>query len=323
MRLPCRRVRRPGTIALVLTLLAGLGLSATPAAAQDELENLLTEVGREYARAYMSPVVDTFGPNLNSGLFTTAAIPQSRLTFSIGVRAMATRLNEADQAFQRVLTGIDLGTFDPAYAGQTGTVVMAGPTVFGDTGTMGRVTGYIGGIQVFEQDAIEGLADTRWSPLAAPELSVGGIAGLRATIRYLPEVDLGDIGKTKFFGYGLQWNANGVLTALPVDVMIGFFRQSLDIGTVVEADASSVFLAVSRDLPLLTVYGGFAVESSDMTVSYTYTGGTVDRDISFDVDGIQENRVTLGATLNVLSRLNIEMGLGDVTTYSAGLLFGL
>jgi hypothetical protein len=40
------------------------------------------------------------------------------------------------------------------------------------------------------------------------------------------------------------------------------------------------------------------------------------------VDGRQESRFTIGLTLDILLDLNLEAGFGDMTTYSAGLMFG-
>lgn len=300
--------------ALILAVLA-----ATPAAA-DELEGLLEDVTGQYAQAYLAPFTHSFGPNLNGGIYHTAAIPRSRLTIDFGVKVTATHLAEEDQTFQKVIENVDLGDFDPAFAGQTGDIVMSGPTIFGDDEALGSVAGYVGGVQVFSQDTIEGLVDTRYSPLVVPQASVGGVAGLRATVRWLPEVDLGDIGKTKVFGYGLQWSLNTVAPTLPVDVMVGFFNQSVEIGSLIETDATSMFVAASKAFALATVYAGYAMEDSETDIAYTYSGD--DSTVAFTVEGSQESRITVGATLNVLAKLNLEMGHGDLTTYTAGLMFG-
>ncbi|MDO9171682.1 MAG: hypothetical protein Q7W29_07620, partial [bacterium] len=94
----------------------------------------------------------------------------------------------------------------------------------------------------------------------------------------------------------------------------------------VATDAQSMYLAASRSFALATVYGALSKESSSMDVAYTYThdvdGSPVDDEVNFSVDGIQDSRLTLGATLNLGLKLNAEAGFGDVTTYSAGLLFG-
>ncbi|MBK8164342.1 MAG: hypothetical protein IPK64_00105 [bacterium] len=312
------RGRQAARILAALAILPAL--AAAPAWA-DELEDLLEDVTGQYAQAYLAPFTHSFGPNLNSGIFHTAAIPRSRLTIELGIKATATHLVEADQSFQKVIDGVDLSDYDDSVApGTTGYVVMSGPTVFGDDETPGTVTGYVGGVQVFSQETIEGLVDTRFSPMAVPQASVGGIAGLRATVRWLPELKLGDFGKIKVFGYGLQWSPNIVAPTLPVDVMVGFFNQTVEFGTLIEADASTMFVAASKAFALATVYAGYAMEDSEIDVAYTYSGNG--STVGFTAEGTQESRVTVGATLNVLAKLNLEMGHGDLTTYTAGLMFG-
>lgn len=310
-------MRRLFTVALAAAVLSAW---CTGPAAGDELEDLLVQVGRDYAVAYSSPLIHGFGPGQNSNLFHTAAIPRTGLTFGVGVKAMGAYMAAEDQSFRKVRSGVDLGTYDPAFAGQTGTVVMSGPTLLGDTETDGSVVGYINGIEVFRESTIPGLVDTRWVPMVTPEAYVGGIAGLKAIVRYMPSVGT-DIGDLKYWGLGAQWNVNSVVLGLPLDVMVGYMSQKFEAGDIVEADATSLHLGVSKSLPALTVYAGVAKESSTMDVSYVYEEtGT---DVSFSVDGRQETRVTLGATLDILMKLNVEVGHGDVTTYSAGLMFGL
>jgi hypothetical protein len=320
-----KRIRRGGSVTLAVAVAAGLLMLAAAAAAEDDdLNDLLSGVGEEYARAYLAPLTSAFGPNLNSALYSTAAIPHTRLTIGFGIKVMGAYMNEEDQTFRRVVSGVDLGDYDPDYAGRTGDVVMSGPSVIGSTETMGRIDGYENGILVFSQETIEGLVETRWVPLAAPEISVGGVAGLRATVRWVPSLSIGEAGDVELFGYGLQWSANTLLQTLPLDVMVGFFKQDVDIGTVITGEASSFFVAASKDFSMLTLYGGLGFESSDVTYAYTYTDETsgATEEISFDVESEQDSRVTFGATLDLPLKINLEAGLGDVTVYSAGLLFG-
>jgi hypothetical protein len=303
-------------------LLAATLLVAVPAVAQvegDDLEGLLEQVGQEYARAYASPFLEAFGTNQNSGLFQSASIPWGRLTFGVGIKAMATHLNEDDQTFTKVVEDVDLSEFGSEFSGMTGSVIFAGPTIFGDDTTPGTITLLpdSGGPPV-ALEGIPGLVDTRFVPMLAPEASVGGVFGLRATLRWFPEMDLGNYGKTKYMGLGFQWSPNGLLqNPLPVDIMVGYFNQQLDVGSLIETSAKSMFLAASKDLGTITVYGGFAKEESDMTVTYTYleTG----EEVSFKSEGSQGSRITLGAKLAIL---NLEMSHGDLTTYSAGAMFG-
>ena len=62
-----------------LLLAAALLLAtALPAVAQDdeqdELSELLSDVGESYARGYLAPLISGFGINQNSGLYHTAHI---------------------------------------------------------------------------------------------------------------------------------------------------------------------------------------------------------------------------------------------------------
>ncbi len=155
-------------------------------------------------------------------------------------------------------------------------------------------------------------------PFIAPEGSIGGLFGFKATLRWFPEINLSDYGKTKYFGYGLQWSPNeGLMPTFPVDVLIGFFSQELDVGSLIDSSANTYFLGISKDFTLLTLYGGFAIEDSKMTVSYIQedTGLAV----TFDAKAEQKNRFTIGAKLLFF---NLEMGYGKMATYSAGLMFG-
>ena len=85
-----------------LLSLAALIFSGTPVmAADDSLEDLLQQVGEDYAISYSSPFLYAFGPNQNSGMYQTAHIPWGGLTFGFGVKVMATHLNIADQSFSK------------------------------------------------------------------------------------------------------------------------------------------------------------------------------------------------------------------------------
>ncbi len=303
---------------IVLVFVVGAGSSAL---AGDDLEGLLQQVGQEYAIAYSSPFLYAFGPAMNSGLYHTADIPHTGLQLGISIKGMATQIDDGDQTFQRVMSDVDLGLFDSGFAGQTGTIIMSGPTIFGDTGTDGTITGYINGLPVFSNPTIPGLVDTKFVPMAAPELSLGGLGGFKVTARWVPDTDIQDYGKIKYLGYGIQWNTSTLLKNLPVDVMVGFSKQKLEIGSLMETNASSYFVAASRSFSLLTLYGGFAMEDSDMSISYTFED--LGESISFKVDGVQDSRLTFGATLNLGIKLNAEVASGDVTTFAGGIVFGM
>lgn len=308
----------------VLTVGVAAGVQA------QDLEELLTQVSEDYALSYASPFLYGFGPNQNANLYNTAEIPWGGLTFGIGVKVMGTKINSEDQTFRTVIADQDLHDYFPnefPVAGVAfGDIVMSGPTIFGSTSQVGTVKGYFSGMEVASYDAIPGLVESDFVPLATPEAYVGGIFGLRGIIRWFPEIDLSEFGKTKYMGLGLQWSPNGLFeNPLPVDIMVGFFSQSLEVGTILKSSGTSYHLAVSKSFPALTVYGGFAKEDSDLDIAYTYVdeANGINESVAFNVDDGQEHRWTLGVTLDILMKLNLEMGHGDMTTYSAGLMFGI
>lgn len=308
---------------LLLSICFVLGVAGTVRAQTPDLDlsGLLEQVGQGYAEGYVSPLVTAIGINQNSGMYHTAKIPKSGLTISFGLKLMASKLEDEDKTFTRVVQ-VDANDFNSSIP--DGTMVdatMTGPTVFGpdtETGSVSFMAPAPWGAQ--SVDGIAGLVDADYMPLVAPEVSVGGIFGFKAVVRGLPEIDAGDIGKVKFLGYGLQYSINSLLPVLPVDIMVGYFTQSLDIGDIMETEATSTYVAVSKSLPLLTVYGGYSMEESSVDVSYESGDfGTV----GFSADGLQDSRFTVGATLSFLLKINAEASFGsERDSYSAGLLFG-
>ncbi len=313
---------------LMLGVALTVSLMGQPVLAQDDsggdLQGLLEQVGMEYAQAYIEPLVNGFGACQNSGLYTSAHIPVARLTVGVSLKVMGAHMSADDQVFHREIhvdnlnDYLDLNPGDPGY-NQSGTIVMEGPTAIGDDSRQGTITGYYNGAAVpSPTEGIEGLINTRWVPLVAPEVSVGGYLGARATVRWLPEIGLGDYGKTKYLGYGLQWSPNQYLPRLPVDVMVGFFKQQIDIGTIVQTDAHSIFAAASRAFGPATVYGGFAAEKSSLEVDYIEKA--TDTHVNFKADGKMKFRTTLGVSLHVIYA---EASFGSMTVFSAGVGFGL
>ena len=311
-----------------------LAFAGTVAAEEDnlDLEELLEQVGEGYARGYLAPLSTGFGVNQNSALFHTAEIPSTGLTIDFGLKVMASKLSDDDKTFSTV-TSVTLDErygINPGHAayGQTGQLVMSGPTVFGSDEQTGSITAYYAGLPVYVEEGIEGLVDTDYVPLVMPQASVGGIMGLRATVRWLPDIELDeDIGSLKLWGFGLSASANHWLPTLPVDVSVGYFNQQLDIGEYLQTDAKALYVACSKNYASFTFYGALSKEESSIDVSYDYTydddGTPVTETVDFSADGVQENRFTLGATLNAPLKLNVELGLGELTTYSAGLMFSI
>lgn len=327
---------RNGTLVLTAGLLMTVQCLLVPVTANagDDLDENLTQVPAAYAEAYVTPVVVGSAANLTSGLYTNAAIGKEKLTFEFGLKFMGTYLNESDQSFrsyQTVKLNEELG-FNPGHPlyGRDAVLEYVGPTVLGgETGPgedgTGQANLYVDGVIVRSEDTIAGIVETRWVPLAIPEASVGGIAGFRFTLRFLPSISISDLGKLQVLGLGAQFGVNNLLQDLPIDVVVGYFYQNVDIGESLSTDANSFFLGLSRTSGVLTIYGGGALESSTTKVDYTWKSGNAtlgDVPISFEIDGVQDYRLTIGAMIDAGIRINAEANAGDLVVYSAGLMFG-
>jgi Family of unknown function (DUF6588) len=307
-----------------LSLILVVLLLAVTASAED-VNSKLQQLGETYSRAYIQPLITALGINQNSGLYHTAGIPGTgRISINVGLKVMTTAIDDADKVFM-LTDRVDAHLLNPAIpSGTMVPVVIAGPTVFGSKDTQGTITPDLSGLssgvasQLTGLNGVSGLTDTSLFPSFTPEISVAGLMGLRATVRWLPDMDLGDYGKIKYKGYGLQYGINELVPTLPLDVMAGFFKQDLDLGDALETSAFSTFVAASKAFTVATVYGGLALETSSVDVTYTFSGQTV----TYEMDGEQDVRATIGGTLNLGMKLNAEMSVGDSTNYTFGVLYG-
>lgn len=194
-------------------------------------------------------------------------------------------------------------------------------TIPGQTSVISAVTGVLDGSAII--------------PLAAPQLSIGTIYGTQATFRYLPEMEISpDLGKFKYFGFGIQHNLGMWLPIPVVDVAASFFTQSMNVGTIMEAKSTSYGLNVAKQFGFaflnVTPYAGFMLESSTMTFGYdfpTYTdpnnpaNNKVER-ISFELEGEGSSRITVGLGIRLgIININADYNIGNQNSATAGLFF--
>ncbi|MFC1555843.1 DUF6588 family protein [candidate division KSB1 bacterium] len=350
------------TIAVLTGLI--MMLAAIPATGQslEETLNSLSEIaGKEYVR----PLVNGFGANLNSGWFHKA--PNASIfgiDLEIGLVAMGAFLKDENKTFST--TGDFTFSYDQAYvlaqgtgqtnstildgiadaiAAQTHNVVISGATAIGaeDNNVIVSFSGNnvsYGGYTVPDQDVDLGvggiLDDASMIPYAAPQFSIGTVYGTQATFRYLPDVEINsDIGKIKYFGFGIQHNPKIWFPAdfiLPVDLAASFFTQTLEVGNVFEATSTAFGINASKGVSLIgllgaTLYGGLMFESATMDFAYDYEiltqAGLQSNRIEFSVDSENSTRIVLGVALNLLgTNLNIDYNIAKYNSVSAGLFFG-
>jgi hypothetical protein len=179
------------------------------------------------------------------------------------------------------------------------------------------------------------LADISFLPFLAPQATVGTILGTQATFRYLPEIAIPgiditkDIGKFSWFGWGVQHNP-GIFfpTPLPLDISIGYFKQSLKVGTIFEANTTAFGVTVSKRLGAgalnITPYAGYLREKSTMHFTYQFEVDTQKIDVDFELEGENRDRITFGLSLRLLLiNLNADYNIGKYNSATIGIMFAI
>jgi len=292
------------------------------ASAQD-LGSTLGKVDAPYAKAYVAPVVNAFGMDMNSGLFHTADVGGTLpfgLSLYVGVQVGGTLVSGSDKT-------INLIYHDTVGVPATYDVTNA-PTIFGSKKKgMAYVTPDNQLIPADSVPTIGGLVNTSIAPLPIPQIGLGSLFGTDVMVRYLPSIKLANFGKVQLFGWGLRHSISQYIPLIPVDIAVQFGFQNLSIK---DTSGSNVFklstfaanVEVSKTFAILTVYGGLQVESSKVDVSYIFTRSGLPQPIpiSFSLDGQNKFRALLGLDLGLgLLNINADYSLGAVNAVTAGL----
>ncbi len=329
------------------------------ASAQDgdlDLEQTLQQLSDVAAKNYVRPISDAMGVNLNGGWFHRA--PQAKILgfdLEFGIVGMGTFLDDEDKSFSEtapwrftrdqaedLVSGLNPAVQNAVIdeiLSNDFTVTIAGPTAIGTDDdnvsvafSGATVLGEIIPSETFELEDIKGLAqDLDIIPLGAPQLSIGTVLGTMATFRWLPETEIDkDIGSIKYFGFGIQHNFQSwIATPLPIEVSLGYFTQKLEFGDIIDLTTNSFGLTLSKHnggrFFNLVPYAGYMFESSEMDVKYDFDvdtpTGTETQSIAFKLDGINENRTTVGLSLRLaILNINADYNFGEKNSATAGLM---
>jgi hypothetical protein len=174
----------------------------------------------------------------------------------------------------------------------------------------------------------EAISDLSFLPLAAPQLSLGTVLGTRVTFRYLPSITLDEeLGKFKYFGFGIQHNPGVLLpTPLPFDIGVGYFTQTLEIGTLFKAKTTAFGINASKKLGVgpisITPYAGFMIEKSNIDITYDFIVDTEEIHVAFALEGENRSRITLGLSLRLLMlNFNADYNIGKYNSVTVGVMF--
>lgn len=297
-------------LAACLTLIVAPSLVS----AQD-LGEQLKQLAKVNGERYVAPLLNGWGVALNSGLYHTADV-HSILGFDVHIKLTGALIQESDKKY----------TFEtPATIG-----AFTRGTDYPNTVQANSVVGPKDKTPVYLNDGvtptgfeIPGGLDIPTTPLILPQVSIGLPFGFEVMGRFFPTAKIGDVGKINLLGFGLRHDIDQYIPMFPLDVAVHFFTQKLTYedgsGTkLLEASGTAYGVEVSKHLLLLTVYAGFQLESSSVTVGpYTLTSGGAP--IEFTHEGNTSSRLLLGARMSLLIlNIHADYNLGTTKAFSLG-----
>ncbi len=267
-----------------------------------EFEDLVSRYTSDNGKGYLQPLADTFGANLNSGLFHSARIPFIGINIELSIETSTALVKDEQKTF----TATTEGLFEPVQSVEV-------PTIFGESAPV-TVSG-IGGTAY----AFPGGFDVKRFPVAVPQLTIGSIMGTQAVVRYM-KIDTGDdLGSLKILGYGVRHSISQYLPLFPIDIAATFFRQSFKLGDIVEANATYFGVQGSIRKNILELYAGYGYGVSSLEVNYDYEGADGPENISFGLDSEGSNRLTVGLGFNLmLFNLHADFTMGQSNVFGIG-----
>ncbi|WP_345265694.1 DUF6588 family protein [Nibrella viscosa] len=233
--------------------LLGLSMLLLPAAHGQRVESFLGTYKGQNATGYLQPFADALPAMLQSGYSQDARVDSSFHLY-IGLVVFAALPTDA----QRQFTATTEGAFTPV---QPATV----PTIFGDTRSV-IVNGDNGTSYVFS-----GGLNTRYLPLAAPQLTLGSLYGTELNLRYFAS-DFGkNFGKVSLIGGGIRHSLSQYFHPRNLDLTLAYAEQQFKIGTVLNVRSRQLMLEAGQHWKGIAYYGfaGYLMSKTDIHYAYS------------------------------------------------------
>jgi hypothetical protein len=279
------------------------------ARSQSVIENAIRGLNGQNVQGYLQPVADLFGANMNSGYYRSAAISTFGFHLSIDFIGMAAPVSDDQKTYTATTPiGFNPATFQTA-------------TIFGDPGT----TVVHATNTALKYKGSDGIFNAKFFPFAMPQLTIGSVLGTDAIIRYVPLPKIGDnkIPATTTWSAGVRHSISQYIPLCPVDIAAGVLYSKFKCGDILDASGLTYGAQVSKTLSVLTLYGGFNMESSTLKVSYTASNPAVPETIAVELTGKRKASFTGGLDLSFGGiHLFGNANVGSVTNFTAGLGFG-
>lgn len=289
----------------LVALVAGI-LFAGSAMAQ--LEGNLSSYTGKNAEGYLKPLQEGFGAGLHDAIFRSAYIPRDGFNINVEFKGMIVNFSDEDRTFDAV-------TEDGVIPEQT----IEAPTIVGDLDPV------YAGSPTDPLAAFPGGLDMDRIALAAPQITVGSVAGTQAIIRYIA-VETGDaeIGDVSLLGLGARHSISQYIQNPPVDLAAGFMWQDFKLGDdLITATGFTFGVQGSKMIAsgYLEPYLGLSYDSFSMSVDYE--SEVVDEKLSVDFDADSSLGITAGMGINLkVVHLHAEFSSASQTSFAFGLSLG-
>ncbi len=356
-------------IKLLISIISFLSIIQFNLKAQN-LEETLSNLSSSVGKAYVSPILSAFGSNLNSG-WVSKLPPADFLGLHLDIKVIAMGSFFSDDVKKFNATGdfyfsefqveqilansnITASTVGSQIYNDLKNELMrtkfsvnfSGPTIVGSKKEYLKVKFPGKTIQAGNQqytvnqyeiqiDEVKGFLDEIPAlPSGAVQLTVGTIAGTYASLRYLPSVEIEDMGKFTFWGIGLIHNTGiWFKDPLPLDLAVAFFTQKMKVGDIFESNATQYGIYAGKTLGAIisiTPYAGFTFEKSKTSVTYDYQSNeTVNgvpvppTKVKFEAEGNNGSAVTVGMNIKLVAlNINADYKFAKTRTLSVGISLG-
>ncbi|MDD3050655.1 MAG: hypothetical protein PHR06_05860 [Candidatus Cloacimonetes bacterium] len=255
------------------------------------LEKRIESLGKENAKLYLQPMINSFGANLNSGFYNTAKV-LGTLKFGFFVNGSLTFVPTGDKKFTLNTDGVPAG-----YIGATETA-----TVLGDEGAT----------LTYQDNSLKlpNGADISAIPFAMPQLHVGIPFGNELMLRFTPTFNISeDIGSFHFWGIGLKHSISQYIPLIPIDLAVQGVYQQMKVGDILEFNATAFNAQISKTILMWTLYGGLGYEMTNMKAEYEYlpivTGDDAEEyltplKVNLEMESENDIRATVGFRYSIL-----------------------
>ena len=265
---------------------------------QSLLQQHIESIIGDNVENYMQPFATALGTAVNTGLYHTAKI-HGLPGFDIGIRAIFIPIPDEALTYSAPIISV------PASSGS----VMAS-TVFGPDSS---------------QNVYPPGLDIGGVPFAVIHFSVGLPMGTEVNLRYLPAIEINDdIPKFELIGFGLSHSLDQYFPA-PIPLLpqlsAGFMYQTFKVEDLIESTHLAYNLRLSKSVPMLTVYLGAQLETSDMDI--TFKLGGLGEEKTVNLDGENDFRFTGGFRFTIfpLVGINADFSTGKYSAINFGLNF--